>query len=81
MLVLVTRPEATALTEAERTRGELAALGVANQQLIVNGSLRRDESRRPGGTRPRRARTGGALCHPERPRKARSKSRVPLLFA
>jgi arsenite-transporting ATPase len=36
-LVLVTRPEASALNEAERTRGELAALGVRNQRLILNG--------------------------------------------
>ena len=36
-LVLVTRPEASALNEAERTRGELASLGVRNQRLIVNG--------------------------------------------
>ena len=36
-LVLVTRPEVPALDEAERTRAELAALGVSNQRLIVNG--------------------------------------------
>lgn len=36
-LVLVTRPEVTALREAARTSGELAALGVKNQHLIVNG--------------------------------------------
>jgi arsenite-transporting ATPase len=36
-LVLVTRPEATALREAARTSGELAALGVNNQHLVVNG--------------------------------------------
>jgi len=36
-LVLVTRPEASSLTEAERTRVELAQLGVANVQLILNG--------------------------------------------
>ena len=36
-LVLVTRPEKAALREAERTGGELAALGVSNQRLIVNG--------------------------------------------
>lgn len=36
-LVLVTRPEETALREAARTSGELAALGVRNQHLIVNG--------------------------------------------
>ena len=36
-LVLVTRPELTALREADRTRGELAELGVGNQHLVVNG--------------------------------------------
>jgi arsenite/tail-anchored protein-transporting ATPase len=35
-LVLVTRPEVTALREAARTSGELAALGVQNQHLVVN---------------------------------------------
>ena len=34
---LVTRPEQSALTEAERTRNELNALGLKNQRLIVNG--------------------------------------------
>lgn len=34
---LVARPELSALTEAERTRIELQALGLRNQQLIVNG--------------------------------------------
>ncbi len=36
-LVLVSRPQMAALHEAERTSGELRALGVANQQLVVNG--------------------------------------------
>jgi arsenite-transporting ATPase len=36
-LVLVSRPQLAALHEAERTSGELRALGVANQQLVVNG--------------------------------------------
>ncbi len=36
-LVLVTRPEATALREAARTSHELSALGVRNQKLVVNG--------------------------------------------
>lgn len=35
-LVLVTRPEVTELREAARTSGELAALGVQNQHLVVN---------------------------------------------
>jgi arsenite-transporting ATPase len=34
---LVTRPENSALVEAERTRKELEALGLHNQRLIVNG--------------------------------------------
>jgi arsenite-transporting ATPase len=38
-LVLVSRAEASALREAARASGELAALGVANQQLVVNGLL------------------------------------------
>jgi arsenite/tail-anchored protein-transporting ATPase len=37
LLVLVSRPERTALEEAERTRAELAALGIVNQCLILNG--------------------------------------------
>jgi arsenite-transporting ATPase len=35
-MVLVTRPERAALAEAARTSGELAALGVRNQRLVVN---------------------------------------------
>jgi arsenite-transporting ATPase len=34
---LVSRPESTALREAERTSGELEALGIKNQCLVVNG--------------------------------------------
>lgn len=36
-VVLVTRPEASALAEAARTSTELADLDIANQRLIVNG--------------------------------------------
>ena len=36
-VVLVSRPETSALTEAARTNAELAALGVTHQQLVVNG--------------------------------------------
>lgn len=36
-LLLVCRPQHAALREAERTAGELRALGVANQRLIING--------------------------------------------
>ena len=39
LLVLVTRPETAPLNEAERASGELQALGVKNQILVVNGYL------------------------------------------
>ncbi|HEY0835789.1 MAG TPA: arsenical pump-driving ATPase [Azospirillum sp.] len=39
-VVLVARPETAALAEAARTSGELAALGLANQHLVVNGIFR-----------------------------------------
>lgn len=39
-LVLVARPEASALREAERTSVELAHLGVQNQHLVLNGVFR-----------------------------------------
>jgi arsenite-transporting ATPase len=39
-LVLVSRPERAALNEAERTSGELKALGIKNQVLILNGLFR-----------------------------------------
>ncbi|MFP5355248.1 MAG: arsenical pump-driving ATPase [Gemmatimonadota bacterium] len=38
-LVLVTRPEPSALREAARASDELRALGLANQSLVVNGVL------------------------------------------
>ena len=37
---LVSRPEQSALAEAERTRNELEVLGLRNQRLIVNGLFR-----------------------------------------
>lgn len=44
-VILVSRPERSALDEAERTRGELAGLGVTNLHLVVNGVL---EGANPG---------------------------------
>ena len=38
-LVLVSRPERAALAEAERTRSELAQIGVVNQILFLNGTF------------------------------------------
>jgi arsenite-transporting ATPase len=37
LLVLVARAESAALREAERTRAELAALGIGNLALVING--------------------------------------------
>lgn len=41
-VALVARPEASALTGADRAGAELAELGIANQQLVVNGLLTAD---------------------------------------
>lgn len=38
-VVLVSRPQKASLAEAERTSGELANLGIVNQQLIINGVM------------------------------------------
>ena len=43
-LVLVSRAQRAALTEAERTSDELAAIGVRNQRLILNGLFQADDS-------------------------------------
>jgi arsenite-transporting ATPase len=39
-LILVARPDPSALAEAERTRSELGAIGMTNQMLVVNGTFR-----------------------------------------
>jgi arsenite-transporting ATPase len=46
-VVLVSRPEKSALKEAERTRNELAMLGIVNQQLILNGIFKANDSNDP----------------------------------
>ena len=38
-LVLVTRPQRSAIGEAARTHGELEALGMTNAHLVINGVL------------------------------------------
>ena len=47
-LVLVSRPQKAALDEAERTSDELAALGVHNQRLILNGVFHSSNADRLG---------------------------------
>jgi arsenite-transporting ATPase len=46
-LVLVARPEPASLIEAERTRQELAQLGVSNVRLILNGVFHARDSTDP----------------------------------
>jgi arsenite-transporting ATPase len=41
-LVLVSRPQGSALREAERTSRELRAIGIGNQCLVVNGTFQTD---------------------------------------
>jgi arsenite-transporting ATPase len=41
-LILVTRPRASALAEAARSSRELAAIGIANQHLAINGLMPED---------------------------------------
>jgi arsenite-transporting ATPase len=45
IIVLVTRPDRAALREVDRTSGELAAIGLKNQQLAINAVF---ESTAPG---------------------------------
>lgn len=47
MVVLVTRPDPTALREAARMSTELHALGLANQQLVCNGVFEPSDPRDP----------------------------------
>jgi arsenite-transporting ATPase len=46
-LVLVSRAEGSALREAERTRAELASLGVRRQELVLNGLFKASDPRDP----------------------------------
>jgi arsenite-transporting ATPase len=47
VLVLVARAERAALREAERTRGELASLGVTRLELVLNGLFRAQDPSDP----------------------------------
>ncbi|MBX7105918.1 MAG: arsenical pump-driving ATPase [Gemmataceae bacterium] len=46
-LILVARPDAAALREADRTSGELADLGIRNQRLVINGLFRATDPNDP----------------------------------
>ena len=49
-VILVSRPDVSALREAERTRAELVELGVSNLQLAINGVFSTDRSDDPIAT-------------------------------
>lgn len=78
ILVLVSRPERTALNEAERTRAELAALGITNQRLILNGMFTAHNGSDPVA---RALEARGRLALEEMPSalKALRRSEVPLV--
>ena len=73
-LVLVSRPEQTALAEAERTRGELADAGMRHQVLALNGVFDAADSDddppsrspRARATRSPRCPAGSPACHASR---------------
>jgi len=46
-VILVSRPDTSALREAARAGGELATLGIANQHLVLNGMLLADPAGDP----------------------------------
>ncbi len=46
-LVLVTRPDSGAISEADRARGELESLGLTNQFLLINGVFSDENSEDP----------------------------------
>jgi arsenite-transporting ATPase len=47
-LVLVSRPDRASLAEADRTRAELAQMGVTNQVLLLNGVFKAEDRTDPG---------------------------------
>lgn len=44
-IIVVSRPDESALAEASRAAGELASLGVANQHLVINGLFKAQDPR------------------------------------
>lgn len=77
-LVLVARPERAAFAEAERTRRELAALGVTNLTLLINAVFRATDRSDPVA-RALEARTVAALAAIPEGIAALPRVEVPLL--
>ncbi len=63
-LVLVSRPQASALREVDRTLAELRAIGMADGHLVLNGVLPDERGGGRGRARRAAARSGGDRGHP-----------------
>ena len=77
-LVLVSRADAAALREAERTRGELAALGIERQELVINGLFHAQDATDPIAVAMERRGTDAMATMPAGLR-APSRTELPLL--
>jgi arsenite-transporting ATPase len=77
-VILVSRPESSALAEAARTGAELAALGITHQRLIINGVFTATDSSDPIA-RALEARGREALAAMPRALSAIPRIDVPLL--
>lgn len=78
VVVLVSRPETSALREADRAGGELAELGIRNQRLVLNGVMMGET----GGDRLAEAivlRQEGALANLPEGLRSTSPVAVPLV--
>ena len=78
VLVLVSRAEPAALNEAERTRGELAALGVTRQELVLNAIFQAQDRDDPTAL-ALESQGARALAQMPAPLAALPTMRVPLL--
>ena len=77
-LILVTRPQRSALDEVERTRGELAAIGITGQFLIVNGVMPAAEAERDTLAAAIRSREQSSLANMPGPLRSMPVDSVPL---
>jgi arsenite-transporting ATPase len=76
-VALVSRPERTALAEAERSRGELGALGLKNIRLLLNGLF--DAGDEDPVARAMAERQRDALAHVPAGLQSLPRTEVPLL--
>jgi arsenite/tail-anchored protein-transporting ATPase len=76
-LILVSRPEASALEEADRSSGELEHLGITNQRLVINGVFRAADVDDPLAQAMERRADAALEAMPER-LKCYPTDRVPL---